>query len=301
VKCRKCHKKAIHFQPYSGAHLCAPHLIEDIERKVKHTIRKHRMIEKGDTIALALSGGKDSTVLLYLLHRLFGNRPDLNIIAITIDEGIAGYRPETLRHAKEITSKLGIEHNIASFKDEYGFTLDQIVEKRSEKGPCSYCGALRRYLLNKTAREKGATRLAVGHNLDDEAQTVLMNLLRGDAERMFRMVQASVQPGLILRSKPLCDIPEREVALYAILKDLPVDFSECPYAYSAIRGEVRDMLNDFEVSHPGTKYAVLRSLEKLAESLRHNFPQQSLNTCNICGEPTAGDICQVCRLLGREG
>jgi len=134
VKCRKCHKKAIHFQPYSGAHLCAPHLIEDIERKVKHTIRKHRMIEKGDTIAVALSGGKDSTVLLYLLHKLFSERPDINIIAITIDEGIAGYRPNTLRHAKEITSKLGIEHIIASFKDEYGSTLDQIVAKGGREG-----------------------------------------------------------------------------------------------------------------------------------------------------------------------
>ncbi len=300
MKCRKCHKKAVTYQPYSGAHLCAPHLIEDIERKVKHTIRKHHMIEKGDTIAVAISGGKDSTVLLYLLHKLFGVRPDISIIAITIDEGIAGYRPDTLRHAKEITSKLGIKHLIASFKDEYGSTLDEIVAKGGEKGPCSYCGALRKHLLNKTARENGATRLAVGHNLDDEAQTVLMNLLRGDVERMVRMVPACAQPGLILRSKPLRDIPEREVALYAILQDLPVDFSECPYAYSAIRGEVRDMLNDFEVPHPGTKYAVLRSLDKMAEPLRHNFPQQSLNTCSICGEPTASDICQVCRLLGRE-
>lgn len=300
MKCRKCNKNAVHYQPYSGAPLCAPHLIEDVERKVKHTIRQHSMVNRGDTIAVGLSGGKDSTVLLYLLHKLFNERPDINIIAITIDEGIAGYRPETLRHARELTSQLGIQHITASFSDEYGSTLDEIVAKGGEKGPCSYCGALRKHLLNKTAREAGADRLAVGHNLDDEAQTVMMNLLRGDVERLVRMSPGCVQPGLILRSKPLRDIPEREVALYAILKKLPVDFSECPYAQSAIRGEVRDMLNDFEVPHPGTKYAVLRSLDKLAEPLRSSFPQQSLNQCTICNEPTAGTICQSCKLLGRE-
>ncbi|MBW6518922.1 MAG: TIGR00269 family protein [ANME-2 cluster archaeon] len=300
MKCRKCHKDAIHFQPYSGAHLCAHHLIEDVERKVKHTIRQHSMVGRNDTIAVALSGGKDSSVLLYLMHKLFHQRPDITILAISIDEGISGYRAGTLEHARELTQNLGVEHIIARFKDEYGSTLDEIVARGGEKGPCSYCGALRKHLLNKTARESGATRLAVGHNLDDEAQTIMMNLLRGDVERLVRMSPACVQPGLILRSKPLRDIPEKEVALYALQKGLPVDFSECPYAYSAIRGEVRDMLNDFEVRHPGTKYSVLRSQDKLAEPLRHSFPQAALNPCSICGEPTAGDTCQSCKLLGRK-
>jgi uncharacterized protein (TIGR00269 family) len=257
------------------------------------------MVDKGDTIAVGLSGGKDSSVLLHILHKLFRQRPDITLIAISIDEGIKGYRQETLEYAKELAQSLGVDLIIASFKTEYGESLDEIVSKGGEKGPCSYCGALRKHILNKTAREAGATRLAVGHNLDDESQTVMMNLLRGDVERLVRMVPGCVQPGLILRSKPLRDIPEREVALYALLNHIPVDFSECPYAYSAIRGEVRDMLNDFEVNHPGTKYAVLRSLDRLAEPLRHTFPQITLNQCLKCGEPTAGEICQSCKLLGK--
>jgi uncharacterized protein (TIGR00269 family) len=289
------------YQAYSGAHLCALHLIEDVERKVKHSIRQHRMVERGDTVAVGLSGGKDSTVLLHLLNKLFSKRPDLTFIAVSIDEGITGYREKTLEHAKELTKRLGVKHIFASFKDEYGATLDQIVAKKGDKGPCSYCGALRKHLLNKTAREAGATRLAVGHNLDDESQTVIMNLLRGDVERLVRMSPGCVQPGLILRSKPLREIPEREVALYALLNQIPVDFSECPYAYSAIRGEVRDILNNFEVPHPGTKYSVLRSLDKLAEPLRRTFPQQNLQQCQICKEPTARDICQTCTLLGKKG
>lgn len=289
---------AVTYQPYSGAHLCSSHFIQDVERRVKYVIRQHRMVDQGDTIAVGLSGGKDSTVLLYILNRLFGQRPDITLIALSIDEGIVGYRQETLRHAKEFTLQLGVKHIITSFKDEYGETLDEIVAKRGDKGPCSYCGALRKHLLNKTAREAGATRLAVGHNLDDEAQTVVMNLLRGDVERLVRMAPGCVQPGLVLRAKPLRNVPEREVALYALLNRLQVDFSECPYAYTAIRSEVRDMLNDFEVNHPGTKYAVLRSLDKLAGPLRHEFPQKILTRCQICREPTAGAICQSCRLLG---
>lgn len=300
MKCRKCSKTAVTFQPYSGVHLCALHFTEDVERKVKHTIRKHGMVERDDVMAVGLSGGKDSTVLLHLLKKLFGKRPDITLVAVSIDEGIEGYRAATLEHARALTEELGVRHIIASFREAYGTTLDEIVAKGSEKGPCSYCGALRKHLLNISAREAGATRLAVGHNLDDEAQTVLMNMLRGDVERLVRMVPGCVQPGLVLRSKPLRDIPEREVALYALLTDIPVDFSECPYAYTAIRGEVRDMLNDFEVRHPGTKYAVVRSLDKLALSLRHGFPQANLNRCRLCGEPTAGETCQPCRLLGRE-
>jgi uncharacterized protein (TIGR00269 family) len=299
VKCRKCSKTAVTFQPYSGAHLCTPHFLDDVERKVKYSIRQNRMVDKGDTIAVGLSGGKDSSVLLHILHKLFRQRPDITLIAISIDEGIKGYRQETLEYAKELAQSLGVDLIIASFKTEYGESLDEIVSKGGEKGPCSYCGALRKHILNKTAREAGATRLAVGHNLDDESQTVMMNLLRGDVERLVRMVPGCVQPGLILRSKPLRDIPEREVALYALLNHIPVDFSECPYAYSAIRGEVRDMLNDFEVNHPGTKYAVLRSLDRLAEPLRHTFPQITLNQCLKCGEPTADEICQSCKLLGK--
>jgi uncharacterized protein (TIGR00269 family) len=298
VKCSKCARTAVTYQPYSGAHLCDLHLIKDVERKVKHTIRQHRMIERGDTIAVAVSGGKDSSVLLYLLNKLFGHRPDIELIAISIDEGIDGYRQQTLQIAKALTEKLGIIHILCGFKEEYGMTLDEITAKSTDKGPCSYCGALRKHLLNKVARKAGATRLAVGHNLDDESQTVLMNMLRGDVERMVRLSPACIQPGLILRSKPLRDIPEREVALYALLQNIYVNLSDCPYAYSAIRGEVRVLLNDFEVKHPGTRYAILRSFDKIIEPLRHAFPQQALNQCRICKEPTAGDICQACRLLG---
>ncbi len=300
VKCSKCNKEAIIFQKYSGMHLCKKHFIEDVERKIKLTIRKHFNIQKNDIIAIALSGGKDSAVLLFMLHKIFDKRPDIELIAITIDEGIEGYREHTLKTAKELTAKLGVRHIIRSFEDEFDTTLDDVIAKEREKGACSYCGVLRKTLLNKTAIEVGATKLATGHNLDDEAQTILLNHLRGEVSRMVKLAQPHALEGLVLRAKPLRFIPEKEVALYALVNDLPVDFSECPYAHEAIRGEVRDMLNDFEVAHPGTKYSLLKGFDTMAPIISKEYTDIELAKCRICGQACSLGICQACKLLGRE-
>lgn len=300
IKCNKCNKEAIIFQKYSGMHLCKKHFIEDVERKIKLTIRKHFNVKKNDVIAIALSGGKDSAVLLYILHKIFDKRPDIELVAITIDEGIDGYREHTLKTATQLTTKLGVRHIIRSFKDEFGTPLDDIIAKEREKGACSYCGVLRKTMLNKVAIEISATKLATGHNLDDEAQTILLNHLRGDVARMVKLSQPHALEGLVLRAKPLRHIPEKEVALYALIKGLPVDFSECPYAHEAIRGEVRDMLNVFEVAHPGTKYSLLKGFDNMAPIISKQYTDVELAKCRICGQPCSRDICQACKLLDRE-
>lgn len=299
LQCSKCKRDAIIFQKYSGMHLCQKHFIADVERKIKLTIRKHFNIQKNDVVAIALSGGKDSAVLLYMLHKIFGPRPDVELVAITIDEGIKGYREHTLESAKELTARVGVRHIIRSFKDEFDITLDEIISKEREKGACSYCGVLRKTLLNKTAIEVGATKLATGHNLDDEAQTILLNHLRGDVARMVKLSQPHALEGLVLRAKPLRFVPEKEVALYALVNDLPVDFSECPYAHEAIRGEVRDMLNNFEVAHPGTKYSLLKGFDTMAPMISKEYTDIELAKCRICGQACSLDICQACKLLGR--
>lgn len=295
MKCQRCGKNAVAYQKYSNAHLCKPHFIQDVERKIKRDIRKFKMVERGDRIAVALSGGKDSIVLLYMLHKLFQKRPDIELSAITIDEGIKGYREKTLPHAVKLTGELGINHRIRSFEDEFGTTLDELTEKK-EAAACTLCGVLRKNILNKAARELGATKLAVGHNLDDEAQTIMMNYLRGDMDRMKRMSTA-FQPGMVLRIKPLRSIPEKEVALYGFLNNLPVSTDECPYAGGALRNEVREMLNNYEVKHPGTKYSLLGGFEIVSQALQ--LPESQVIQCEKCGEPSSETLCKTCRLLGR--
>ncbi|MDP2766133.1 MAG: TIGR00269 family protein, partial [Candidatus Methanoperedens sp.] len=277
------------------AHLCKPHFIEDVERKIKRDIRKFKMVERGDRIAVALSGGKDSVALLYVLHKIFQNRPDIELSAVTIDEGIRGYREKTVPHAVELTEELGIQHTIRSFEDEFGITLDKLTRKK-ETAACTLCGVLRKNLLNKAARELGATKLALGHNLDDEAQTILMNYMRGDVDRMTRMLGIK-QQGMVLRIKPLRSIPEKEVALYGFLNNLPVSTDECPYAGEALRNEIREMLNNYEVKHPGTKYSLLGGFETISQSLRSAETQ--IVQCKKCGEPGSYTLCKTCRLLGR--
>lgn len=296
MNCSYCTRKAVYFQRYSGKHLCKKHFMTFFERKVRSTVKKHKMIESGDRIAIALSGGKDSVTLTEILLEIYGDRRDLEFLAITIDEGIAGYRENTLKIAKEVTKTVGVEHYVARFEDNFSTKLDDIV-KVGEKLPCSYCGVFRKYLLNKSAKELSANKLATAHNLDDESQTILMNFINADIDRLARLIPQKDQEGLIRRIKPFMELYEKEVVTYGFLKGYPLIFDECPYSYYPVRAVVRDFLYEFERKYPGRKISILRSLEKLSECLKITNPQIDLNSCEICGEPTSQRICQACKLV----
>ncbi len=296
MNCSKCGRKAVYFQRHANRFLCRRHFIEDFERRVKLAVNRFEMIEKGDRIAIALSGGKDSVTLAHVLTKLYGHRRDLEFVAITVDEGIEGYRPPTVEIAKKVCRDLGIEHVVVSFEENFGMTLDEMV-RRGDKKPCTYCGVFRKYLLNRTARQLGATKLATGHNLDDETQTILLNFLNADIERMARLIPQRRQQGLVTRIKPLREVYEREVVVYGMLHSLPLTFDECPYSEFPVRAVVRDFLYEFERKYPGRKFSVLRSFEKLIPCLRQMYPQIELRRCERCGEPTLRKICQACKLL----
>nr|WP_229235200.1 TIGR00269 family protein [Candidatus Methanoliparum sp. LAM-1] len=277
-------------------HLCQKHFKEDVERRIRKTIRKKK-INKGDKIAVALSGGKDSSVALYSIKNVFKNWKNLEIVAITIDEGITGYRDRSIENSKLLTKRLGIEQRIASFKEYFGYTTDEIASLKREKGICSFCGVLRRKLLNELALEENATVLVTGHNLNDESETILLNLIRGDIERLARFLPSKVQEGLIPRLKPLNSIPEEEVVLYAKLKDLPTKKERCPYINEAMRFEVRQIIKNLEERHPGTRYAIMKSFYELEDLLRVKYGEKNLKRCKICKSPCIGEICQSCNLL----
>jgi len=298
LRCDKCRSRAIIHQKYSGLHLCQSHFEGDVHRKIRESLRKTRIFSRGAKIAVALSGGKDSSTLLYVLKTLFSRRKDIEIVALLIDEGIEGYRPRTLRAARSLVEMLEVPYVQKSFREAFDATTDQVASLEEEQAPCSFCGVMRKTLMNRTARELGADALATGHNLDDEAQTMLLNCLRGDVDRLFRLRPRSAQPGMVPRIKPLQRVPERETALYAILHQLyPFDSGSCPYIGDAMRLEVKGMLNDLEARHPGTKYSLLKALERIL-ALR---PESSFQAgpCQECGEPSGNGICQSCLLLHR--
>lgn len=304
VKCTSCGlREAFYVRRYSGERLCSRCFIESIENKVRATIAKYDMFRFDDRIAVAVSGGKDSVSLLHILAKIERGFPRASLYAITVDEGIKGYRDEAIEIAIENAGRLGVKHYMISFRELYGYTLDEIVEKIRAAGggltPCSYCGVLRRKALNILARRVGANKIATAHNLDDEVQTFMLNILHGDLWRISRTgpVLEEVAPELIPRVKPLCEVPEREVTLYAYLKGIRLQENPCPYAGEAIRNDIRNALNRWEERHPGIKYTIFRSAEKIRAMVKARRAEITLNRCRACGETTAGEICQACQLL----
>lgn len=303
--CCKCKKREAFFhRQYSGETLCKRCFTESIEDKVRSTITRYRMLSFDDHLAVAVSGGKDSLSLLHILAKLKRYRPKTMLTAVTVDEGIAGYRDEALTVAADNCRRLEIRHHVVSFKELYGFTLDEIMHKtrcmgQTELTACSYCGVLRRKAINIGARQVGANKVATAHTLDDEAQTVLMNIFRGDITRLAKEkpVTCRVHPLFVQKIKPFCEIPENESALYAYAKKIKFQDTPCPYAGEALRNDMRFMLNRMEAKHAGTKFTLMRAMDRLRPALEETSVKEGFGICAECGEPSAGDLCKTCEML----
>ncbi|MCG7844834.1 MAG: TIGR00269 family protein [Methanomassiliicoccales archaeon] len=299
MRCSKCSATAVTYVRYNGAHLCLGHFQEYVEKRVKREVRSQLRLEGEVHIGVGASGGKDSQLALFLLHKILGCRQGVRITAITVDEGIEGYRRDTIPKVRELCSALGLEHAVVSFEEVATMTLDQMVLRTGEKEACTYCGVFRRRCLNLKAKQLGVDVLALGHNLDDMAQSILMNFMRGDVERLARLgPHERVQPGLVPRIQPLRLIPEKETYLYALLSELPFSDAECPYAKHALRNEYRNMVSDMERKHPGTRHSILGSYDRLRPLMRNGFPQAMLGKCP-CGEPTLSERCMACEMIER--
>jgi len=286
---------AVLYQPSTHRHLCATHLVSEVEQHVAETIAAKNLIQAGDRIAVALSGGKDSTALLVILSRILPAWPDTSLVAITVDEGIAGYRADTVRAAESLTKRLGTEHHLISFRDIIGEDLDALLKGRETRA-CTVCGIMRRKALAQAAQQTNASAIATGHNLDDEAQSVLMNALRGDLPRILRDTGAGQSGAFIPRIKPLSAIPEKEIASYLFVQDIFPVLPECPYTKYALRAEVRSMLSEIEYHQPGTMQNLILSKKTIETCCAETPVMEHLHRCRECGDPCSGDLCQFCQL-----
>lgn len=295
--CDKCGREAITLIKYSGAHLCKDHFSEFVEKRVKYEIRRQIQLKGKDRIAVAVSGGKDSTVALHLVRDILGRRRSADLCAITVDEGIRGYRESSIPIVAENCRSLDVEHIVVSFKGLFGITMDEIAGKARSLAACSYCGVLRRTAINRAARNWDADCVATGLNLDDTAQSILMNFSRGDVDRMARLgPHKHVQPGLVPRIQPLRTIPENETTLYAIVNELRFHDLECPYAPEALRNDFRSVVAQLEDKYPGTRHSILRSYDLILPALQQTLASATLKTC-ACGEPTISGKCKACELV----
>jgi uncharacterized protein (TIGR00269 family) len=315
MDCDRCGREAVMHAAYSGAHLCDDHFRESVEKRVRRRIREDDLLpstaspDDPQTWVVGLSGGKDSVVLTHILDETFGRDPRVELVALSIHEGIDGYRDESLDACRDLTADRDLRHEVVSYADELGVRMDDVVEKDPEDmAACAYCGVFRRDLLESYAEALDADKLLTGHNLDDEAQTALMNFFEGDLGQMAKHFDASLGPfdrrgesdHFVPRAKPLRDVPEKEVALYAHLEDLPAHITECPHASEAYRGEIQDLLLGMEEDHPGTRHSIMAGYEELAELAARRYRDDDgsdLGECDRCGSSTGGRICRKCRLV----
>lgn len=290
ISCSYCSGPAVYLDRVRQIHLCKAHLMGQVEDEVRRYLSS---VELPEVVGIAFSGGKDSTALLKSFSRIKHDIP-CRFVALTVDEGIEGYRQDTIRAAKEICQALEVEHHIIRFSDLFGSTLDQLVAG-SDRNACTICGILRRRALEVLAREQGIRMIATGHNLDDHAQTTLMNAISGDIKKVFTGHGPSAW--YAKRIKPFARVSEREVTLYALLSGLFRDLPECPYAVTSLRGEVRTLLYRYERDHPGSMLHAATCEEQFRERFGSEFVREPYTTCTVCGWPGSGEICQVCMVL----
>jgi cytoplasmic tRNA 2-thiolation protein 1 len=262
------------------------------------------MLSYGDSVAVAISGGKDSSSLLYVLNEIMRGHGS-KLQALTIDEGIEGYRDESIRNAKELAERLSVPLTVCSYEEFFGFTLDEALELRSEKGlnasSCGVCGPLRRRSIDNAAKSLGANVVATAHNLDDFLQTFYINLYSGDLERIKWLSPTYKQSNVdfkLRRIKPFLEIYEQELAFFAYTNGLPFQEESCPYMNEGMRTEIRNHLNELEHKHPGLKYSTLRTVLGIANSMNcEDSPRKEIKKCVKCGSVSTGAICSVCNTL----
>ncbi|OMJ26597.1 Cytoplasmic tRNA 2-thiolation protein 1 [Smittium culicis] len=277
--CEICNlNKSIIKRPKTKQSICKSCFFMVFEEEVHKTITENNLFKRGDRVAIGASGGKDSTVLAHIMKTL-NERYDygLELFLLSIDEGISGYRDDSLETVKRNKDQYNMELVVLSYKDLYGWSMDEIVEAVGRKNNC-------------------ANQIITGHNADDIAETVLMNILRGDVARLARCTEIiSNSDDLVSRSKPFKYTYEKEIVMYAYLNKLDYFATECTYSPNAYRGYARVFLKDLEAVRPSAILDIIYSGELLTIKNKVKMPTQS--TCKRCGYMSSNDLCKACVLL----
>lgn len=298
IKCNtQCGRNAVLKRPKTGDALCKECFFWAFEEEVHQTIIAANLFSSGDYVAIAASGGKDSTVLAYIMKLLNERyKYELKLVLLSIDEGITGYRDDSLETVKRNEQQYGIPLKILSYQELYGWTMDRIVEQAGRKNNCTFCGVFRRQALDRGATLLEVDKIVTGHNADDIAETVLMNILRGDIARLQRCTAiVTDSEGSIPRSKPFKYAYEKEIVMYAYFKKLDYFSTECIYSPNAYRGHARAFLKDLEKIRATSIIDVIHSGECLG--VREGVKLPTRATCTRCGHISSQPVCKACVLL----
>ncbi|XP_052251718.1 cytoplasmic tRNA 2-thiolation protein 1-like isoform X2 [Dreissena polymorpha] len=295
--CTVCSKGAILKRPKTGNALCKECFFHAFEEEIHHTIVHAELFKRNETIAIGASGGKDSTVLAYVL-KLLNDRHDygVNLVLLSVDEGITGYRDDSLETVKRNQEQYGLPLKIISYEELYGWTMDAIVKQIGLKNNCTFCGVFRRQALDRGALMLKVDKIATGHNADDIAETVIMNVLRGDIGRLRRCTAITTgTDGALPRCKPFKYTYEKEIVMYAYFKKLDYFSTECIYSPNAYRGFARAYIKDVEKIRPSAIIDIIHSGESLSVKKDIRLPVQGV--CERCGYISSNAVCKACVML----
>ncbi|NIQ07254.1 MAG: TIGR00269 family protein [Candidatus Korarchaeota archaeon] len=287
----------IYYKKEAGRSFSRKEFLNYLEKKTLETIQKWDMFDRDSKIAVAVSGGKDSTTLIHILDKIEREFPS-ELFMIHLDEGIQNYSDRSKLIVKETAKNLGVPLYVKSIKERFGVTIDEVATvsaKKRRHSPCAYCGVWRRWLMNHLANKVHADRLVTAHCLDDEAQTILLNVLRGSLTGLLRLkTRPKSIPGVVPHVKPFRSLPEKEITLYAQLKDLDYNDKACPHAEEGMRWGIRQWLYRQEERYPGTYHAILNIGTKISRRLTASDQRKEIRNCEVCGYPASGGaLCQA--------
>jgi tRNA-5-methyluridine54 2-sulfurtransferase len=292
VKCRKCGGSASLELRRHNAAFCSPHFIEFFRKQVAEAIHRHRMFTRDEDILVAVSGGKDSLALWDTLIE-----DGYRTAGLYLDLGIFEYSQESKAKCEAFAAARGQTLHIERVADAIGAPIPE-VQRATRRPTCSACGLSKRYLLNRAALAHGSAVVATGHNLDDEAATLMNSVLHWQMDALPRQSPAlpSTHAKLVRRVKPLYRLSELETAAYAFLRGIDYIVDECPFSKGATSLAHKETLNRLEESSPGAKHNFLFGFLDKARPVFERAEQTPLRECSLCGQVTTGDICAFCKL-----
>jgi uncharacterized protein (TIGR00269 family) len=294
MKCRRCKAPALIDVRRHNAAFCADCFVHHCQEQVRRAIHAFDMIQPGDRVLMAVSGGKDSLGAWELLVDL-GYETD----GLYLGLGIGSYSDASGRYARDFAGPRGLKLIEIDIPDEFGFDIETAAAT-VRRPPCGACGLSKRHLFNQAALDGGYDVVATGHNLDDEAAVLFGNVLRWDAQYLGRQYPVlPATPGFVRKVKPLVRLSEREMAAYCVIRGIDYIVEECPMAEGNRHLAYKEALNTLEQTSPGAKANFLFSfLERGHERFAGDAEAErvELVPCAVCGSPTTGEVCAFCRM-----
>ncbi|ADD68431.1 PP-loop domain protein [Denitrovibrio acetiphilus DSM 12809] len=294
MKCRKCSEKALITLRRHNASFCKEHFNEFFIKQVEKGIKEYKMFDFSDKIMVCISGGKDSLVLWYLLHKM-----GYETTGMYINLGIGEYSEKSLRKVEAFTEKFGLKAVIVNLT-ELGHPIP-LLEKSVKRHACSICGIAKRYYFNKVAYENNFDVVATGHNLDDESARLLGNVLKWDPAYLSKMDPNLPEEGDYIKRKvkPLIRLTELEVGAFAFMNGIDYITDECPKSVGATSMLYKGVLNSLESDMPGTKhYFYNEFFRTVADRFRADSEEKTeMYNCAVCGMESFLETCSFCKML----